>query len=301
MPVRGACFGFEIHSEMAFEYLRQGSGQAVRAVSSVAGETMGATEHLQTWAGIPGVRATVRLHRCGPASFGVEVGSRYWFRYDEREATFTLSPSGIPVFRETYFWGTPVAVAMARRGDLVLHAATLDVGGAGVLICGPGESGKTTLAAAFHLAGHRLLSDDLAGCRVGPEPAILPGPPLARLRLDTAERLGTEGFYVPFEEPDRVHAAVGPERRGTAEPVPLRLIVLLRREPGPFEMTPIPARGALRDLWAMSFWLPLDEDRIRCFEGLGELLSRVPVVRLARPGEWSALPETVVRIAERIP
>lgn len=46
---------------------------------------------------------------------------------------------------------------------LFLHAASVGVGGKGVLACGPKRSGKTTLALSLAARGHALLGDELAG------------------------------------------------------------------------------------------------------------------------------------------
>jgi hypothetical protein len=259
---------------------------------------MGALERLQTWDAEPGVKAAVHLHRCGPGAFAIESGD-FWFRYDADEAAFTVRRTGDPPFREALLWESPAAIAMVLGGDLALHAASVDVDGHGILISGPGRAGKTTLAAAFHAAGHRLLSDDLTGCRLGRAgPAVLPGPALVRLRPDSAGRLGAAGLYTAWQRPDRVYAAVDPGRRGSGDPLPLERIVLLDPEPGPLSVTGVDRREALRDLWAMSFWLPTDESRAACFERLGRLLAGVPAVRIRRPREWEALPGTVAFLAE---
>jgi len=50
----------------------------------------------------------------------------------------------------------------------------VEVGGAGLLLGAPGTFGKTTLSGAFHNAGHRLLSDDIAACDVRGDPTVLP-------------------------------------------------------------------------------------------------------------------------------
>ena len=297
LPPRGAIFGLEVRSRLRFEYLRPGTGRPVRILDAPPDGTMGALERLQTWDEEPGVHAAVHLSRCGPAAFGVESGA-YWFRYDADEAAFTVRPVGDPPFREALLWESPTAIAMVLAGDLALHAASVDVNGRGILISGPGKAGKTTLSAAFHAAGHRLLSDDMTGCRLEPEPALLPGPALVRLRPETAERVDTGGLYTAWERPDRIYAAVEPDRRGTGDPVPLARIVLLDPESGPLSVSPVSQREALRDLWAMSFWLPTDGSRAACFEGLGRLVARVPAVRIRRPREWAALPETVAFIAE---
>jgi hypothetical protein len=298
LPSRGAIFGLEVRSQLPFEYLRSGSGRPVRVSNASSDGTLGSLERLQTWDEEPGVHAAVHLHRCGPAAFAIESGA-YWFRYDADEAAFTVQPTGDPPFREALLWESPSAIAMVLAGDLALHAASVDVGGGGLLISGPGGAGKTTLAAAFHAAGHRLLSDDLTGCRLDPDPAVLPGPALVRLRPDSAERVDTGGLYTAWQRSDRIYAAVDPDRRGTGDPLPLTRIVLLDPESGPFSVSEVSRPEALRDLWAMSFWLPTDESRAACFEGLARLVARVPAVRIRRPREWVALPDVVAFIAEQ--
>ncbi len=298
LPSQGACFGLEVRSHLGFEYLRPGSGRPVRIRESRPGEELGALERIQTWDEVPGVHGAVHLSRCGPAAFGIESGA-YWFRYDADAAAFTVRPTGDPLFREALLWESPTAIAMVLAGDLALHASSVDVGGAALLLSGPGKAGKTTLAAAFHAAGHRLLSDDMTGCRLEPDPVALPGPALVRLRRDSAERLDTAGLYTAWERPDRVYAAVDPDRRGSGDPLPLARIVLLDPESGPLSVSAVSAPEALRDLWAMSFWLPTDGSRAACFEGLAKLLTRVPVVRIRRPREWAALPDVVAFVAEQ--
>ena len=299
LPSQGACFGLEVRSHLRFEYLRPGSGRPVRVRESLPGETLGVEDRLQTWDEVPGVHGAVHLSRCGPAAFGIESGA-YWFRYDADETAFTLCPSDHPLFREALLWESPTAIAMVLAGDLALHASSVDVHGSAILLSGPGKAGKTTLAAAFHASGYRLLSDDMTGCRLAPHPVVLPGPALVRLRRDSAEQLDTSGLYTAWERPDRIYAAVESDRRGNGDPLPLERIVLLDPESGPLSASEVSRREAIRELWAMSFWLPTDGSRAACFEGLGKLLTRVPVVRVRRPREWAALPEVVAFIAEQI-
>jgi hypothetical protein len=73
--------------------------------------------------------------------------------------------------------------------------------------------------------------------------------------------------------------------------------VFLRSAPGPIWLARVPVAQALRDLWSLSFRLPTDADRSRCFLSLGELVRTVPVWDLHRPLELAMLDRTVETIA----
>jgi hypothetical protein len=55
--------------------------------------------------------------------------------------------------------------AAVQRHVLFVHAASLVVGGAGVLLCGTSGRGKTTTALALAARGHGYLGDDIAAVR----------------------------------------------------------------------------------------------------------------------------------------
>jgi hypothetical protein len=53
-----------------------------------------------------------------------------------------------------------------QRHIMFFHAASLSVGGQGLLACGPKRSGKTTLAMALACRGHDLFGDEVAAVRL---------------------------------------------------------------------------------------------------------------------------------------
>ena len=51
---------------------------------------------------------------------------------------------------------------LAHQGEFVLHGSAVKIGGTVALFLGDTGTGKSTLAASLHKAGHRLLGDDAA-------------------------------------------------------------------------------------------------------------------------------------------
>lgn len=97
-----------------------------------------------------------------------------------------------------YEWGLNWCIATSAHRYLMLHAGTVAFGEAAMILPGSPGSGKSTLSAALHLRGARLLSDEFGLVR--PESAdLLPMPrgiPLknasieAILEFDSAAPLG---------------------------------------------------------------------------------------------------------------
>jgi len=297
--VPGSCYGFEPVSDLSFEYLRGGQGEPL-AVAEVEGEPGdpgdGEGELVSEWTPIPDRRLWARLYADGPRY-------RLWVDGYGTFAVDPLAPSvGLPageaeaVRREERLWGIPAMLCFLQRGDLPLHAAAVDVGGEAVLLAAPGYFGKTTLAAGFDAAGHRVLSEDVSCIRFAQAPHVVPGPAMLRVRRDVAGDLELPGARAVAQSDDRVHFSLDPARRGDSRPVPLRAIVLLRRGEDGIALEPVPAAGALRDLWPLSFRLPTAEDRARCFDGLARLAAGVPIRNLVRPLRLDELPRVVERI-----
>ena len=122
---------------------------------------------------------------------------------------------------------------------------------------------------------------------------------MLRLRHDVAEQLEIPNATpVGTVQDDRVHLALDPAVRGDCSPVPLRAIVLLRHGDEGFRIEPAPAAQVVQDLWALSFRLPTDADRARCFKAVADLARSVPVWNLHRPLTMRDLPATVDFVVE---
>lgn len=292
----GTCFGFAVRSELPFHYLRGGAGEPLDIVAGANGgaEPDGDGELVFEWTPSPRFPLAGRLLRAAPG-FRLWVDTWGWFLVDPQARCVSLPQTDNVVRREERLWSIPAMLCMLARGDSALHAAAVEIDGRAVVLAAPGTFGKTTLAAAVHAAGHRLLSEDTTCVRLAPEATcVVPGPAMLRLRHDVAQELQVpHARAIGSVEDDRVHLALDPARRGDCTPVPLRAVVLLRRCDEGVRIEPATPAEAVRDLWALSFRLPTEPDRARCFAAVAGLARAVPIWNLHRPLRFDELPATV--------
>lgn len=128
---------------------------------------------------------------------------------------------------EDFYLRTVLPIALQAYGFEALHASAVELYGEGVVaLCGPSESGKSTLAYALARRGHRQISDDTLTFEPRSMQA-LPLPSAARLRPESAEHYGTalknavlvsrEGWDAAASSPRPFVAAVFLRRGGTGQ------------------------------------------------------------------------------------
>jgi hypothetical protein len=290
--ISGACYGFAIESQLELAYLREGGGTPLVVAAGNGHGHEG--EAVLEWR--DPFRAS--LYASGP-TYRLWVEGLGWYEIDTEQGRILVPDSGQRVLLEERLWGIPLALSFAARGDLPLHAAAVEINGEAVLIAAPGVFGKTTLAAAFASAGHRVLTEDLSCLRFADGAALVPGPAMLRLRRDVVEEIELPPGTVVLDEPLRVHLALDEAARGDCSPVPVRAIVVIR--PGAeIELDRVAAPEAIRDLLALSFRLPADDEHRRAFEGVADLVRDVPVWGLVRPDRFAALPAVVAKVVANV-
>jgi hypothetical protein len=85
--------------------------------------------------------------------------------------------------------GRAMAYLLRQRGWLPLHASGVAIEGRAALFLGPSGAGKSTTAAALHLRGHTVITDDVAAVRKSQDACeVLPAGSRVRL-LDDSMRL----------------------------------------------------------------------------------------------------------------
>jgi hypothetical protein len=219
-----------------------------------------------------------------------------WYHIDPVSGTIQIPEDGDEIIREHRLWGLPTLLCATHRGDFFLHAAAVEIDEKAVLLAAPGCHGKTTLAMGFHREGYRVISEDSACCRLASTPAILPGPAILRIRPDVFDGRAPAGTQLVSARDDRVYVAIDEKRRGTDDPVPIQALVFLRECANEIYLEKVLPPRALPDLWALSFRLPNDADRSRCFRQLTALAHNIPIWNLYRPLQLASLGKTVKKI-----
>ena len=294
LPAQGTCAGFEIRSTLPFRTLRSGSGKALTVEAVRRSEPEG--QPVARWHPRPGnpfhgrlIRATDEL-----AFWASDAG---WYWIDPIAGSISVEAGPWTLRRELRLFGVPTSVCATEAGDLALHASAVEVDGRAILLAGPSRHGKTTLAAAFARAGHRLLSEDTSRCTLVPRPAVYPGPAAMRLRADVAEWLAVPGAHRLEVDQDRVPLLIEPRLRGDGAPVPLGAILFLRSGVGGPSVMPAARTEAIRDVFALAFQLPNPASHAAAFTRIAELVTAVPVMNLARELDAASL-EEVISLAE---
>ena len=183
---------------------------------------------------------------------------------------------------------TAASTLLSMRGDLVLHAAAVEVGGRAVLFCGPTQRGKSTPARALGEAGYRLLGEDGVVIELSENGAIaFPGARGVRVRRHDKEgRNRTDLLPDPGD--------------GEPDPCPVAAVVLLG-ERG--ERLTVERMESVRALALLTPNLVHSGSRAAigaAFANLATLLGSTPTFAAALPDDIGALATSVRGLLDSI-
>lgn len=130
-----------------------------------------------------------------------------------------------------YITGMIMSILLYQRGFLVLHASAIHVNGNVIAFLGAQGSGKSSLAAAFHLKSYDFVTDDVTAVEIKNHSAIVfPGFPQIKLSVESANALGTEiATLIPLNELEDKRE-YGLNGGFLKDPLPLNRIYVLTKD-----------------------------------------------------------------------
>ncbi len=204
-----------------------------------------------------------------------------------------------------YLLGSAMGLLLHQRRILPLHANAIDIDGRAIAFMGRSGEGKSTLAAAFHDRGRRILSDDVCAVTRGDAGFIAqPGIPRLRLWRDAVERSGrvTDGHERAFDALDKY--TVQTDRAARSDALPLRAVYLLsRQEEADFHIRPLSVAQAFQALSENTYrgaFVRIVGDPRAHFDACVALSREVPVFEFVRPWDAARIEETTGRIEDHL-
>ena len=182
---------------------------------------------------------------------------------------------------------------LARDGAFVLHAGLLSRDGHAIALTAPTGTGKSTLTAALHLSGWRLLSDDAAIL----DPEALTARAVNRRLVLLSDSLETVLGNPPETEDwrDWKRRIDLPPDPGADRTVPLAAVFALQPPAPEVTVKTLPPAAATMALVGNSFAWDASDARAAAgrLEQAAALARRIPVYSLAYPRDYARLPEVI--------
>lgn len=200
--------------------------------------------------------------------------------------------------------GPALALILYQQGRFILHASAVAVAGnAGVFLGGHGW-GKSTLAAALHAQGHDMMTDDVTAIRMeSPRPVVLPSFPQFKLWPESIVALGESPEALPLIHPNFVKRSHRVMQGFAVTPLPLRCLYVLAGGPALVIKSLQPQEG-LQEVMRHWYGTRFGGQMLQAigvsshFRQCVSLVNQVPIRRLQRPPNLSALPDVARLVIE---
>lgn len=221
-----------------------------------------------------------------------------------REIFVSPVPGHDPGMVRLYLNGSATGMLFHQRGQFVLHGAALLHGPGVTVFVGHSGAGKSTLAAHLSASGHAVLADDTLALMQDDAGrfVVWPGSCLFKLARDSLQSLpdpgsGHEQVGNRFNKVYYTNPVVAEDR-----PAPLTRIVQLDRADGPPTLTPLTGLDALQLVAANAYrpeYVALLGHEAEHFRRTARLSGAVETLRLTRPWDLDAMPETIALLERR--
>ncbi|MEA2472375.1 MAG: hypothetical protein QOE06_290 [Thermoleophilaceae bacterium] len=271
----GSLYGYELESELPLGRLSAVAGvRGGLSVRRAAGELLDRPGELTAWRDWPGSDAHFALARShGRILASCTATGDY--EIDPGAGTIAVSARAAGEDWEHRLGTTAVPLLLAERGDLVLHASAVMIGGRAALFCGPSGRGKSTLALMASSAGIPVVGEDGAVVALeGERATVWPGARGVRTDAGRGRALRTTSDAL---------AASGP--------APVGAVCFLAPRGDELELTALEPARAVSSL-VPSLIHTGDDGALRAgFERLVRLLEIVPAFRVSMPDSLAAGPQ----------
>jgi len=212
-----------------------------------------------------------------------------------------------------FILGPALRILLLQRGLLVFHASVVGLSSGAVAFMAPQRHGKSTMAAALHSSGHRLVDDDVLVVEDdGDQLVVRPGFPQIKLRPDAAQAIGQDSSQLAVLHPQLERRAYRIRHGFSQDPLPLKGIYVLDTGDRPgapalgAEIASLSPREALFRVLPNWYAAMFGPELLQMF-GLDlqfgasmRLVDRVPIYSLTRPRSLDALPDVVCAVEQHV-
>jgi hypothetical protein len=173
----------------------------------------------------------------------------------------------------------------------VLHASAVEVDGEAVAFLGQSGWGKSSIAAALHAKGYRIIADDVVPVRIGADSiTVFPGFPQLKLSAEVAATLGYDSESLLLLHPELGKRGFRVAQEFSTGALPLKGIYVLAQD-GTQAIAPLSSQKAFIELVRHSIptrWL--QPSNPAHFLQCTSLAKTIPTYRLQRSDSLSLLP-----------
>lgn len=206
------------------------------------------------------------LYQAAPGRFRLAVdGVAGYLVTGGREIVVEPADGADEASVRVFLLGSAMGALLHQRGFLPLHASAIEHDGRVIAFAGHSGQGKSTLAAAFHRAGYRVLADDVCAVQVadGGRPRVHPAYPELKLWADAIDKLEIDPEGLARARPMLEKSCLSTGAALEQEPLPIsHLYLLATTNRDELELRPIEGMAKLDVLSRHTY-------RRRFLDGLG--------------------------------
>ena len=277
-------FPFDMEFDLGGESPASGPTDAIMTLDQADG---------RPWLSCTRTDSGYRFHFDGLADFLVD--------FEGRKVRCVAPPDTPPETIRHLFLDQVIPPLLNLRGNEALHASAVTIGDGACAFIGMSGQGKSTLAAAFHAAGHAILCDDCLLLKGDSDRiSVVPAYPGLRLWDDSRGFLfGDARDTQPvshYNDKRRIAAPASDQEHDGLLRLRGVYSLQLDQDEGMLAtplIQPLSVRDAFMELVSYAFRLDLGDQAmiLRQMQFLERVAGTVPVKRLRLPRELAALPQ----------